>query len=169
MLYEEGKGIMSIYCRINEIKGNVTAKGYEGNIDLIDVDFGGIKTSAKMKVGQKMDRMMSSPNFHQVTIIKRLDKSSISFFEHAHSGKVIPQVDILYVTTGDPNFTYSKTTLKEVLISAYNDWHDGENHPTELIRLAYTKIERTFTPRDQNNRPTSPLTTGYDLENAQQI
>ncbi|MCK4869946.1 MAG: type VI secretion system tube protein Hcp [Gammaproteobacteria bacterium] len=159
---------MGIYLKVPGANGDVTTKGYEGWIELFDVDFGGITNPTKMRIGQSQSRMHTFPAFGQLTIIKQLDKSSVHFFEAAHSGKVFPQLDIHYVSTGNELFTYAKTTLKDASISHYADSFKGQGEmPEELIRLAYTHIERTFVPRDANNKPGSQLVWGYDLVTAQ--
>ena len=162
---------MTIYLKIEGVSGSVTAKNYEGWIAASDVDFAGVGNTTQMEVGRQVDRVNSKPYMGQVAIIKSLDKASAKFFEAAHSAKPFSSVDIAYVTTGDPNFTYAKVTLKNVVVTHYSDQFNARynGRPSELVCLAYTDMKRSFTPRSSSNGLTSPVVAGYSVEQAQKL
>jgi type VI secretion system Hcp family effector len=161
---------MTIYAKIAGISGDVTAEGYENWIPLLAVDFPGINRPVNITIGHRMGRYAHTPKFGEIVILKNVDRTSHFLFEATHTGKVIDQVEIDYVTSGDKPLGYSKIKLSNVAVTHSYETFDSElNKPIELIRLAYTKIEKTYIPRDATNSFESPLVTGYDLETAQSL
>ncbi len=161
---------MALYLKMDGAQGAVTAKGFEGQIELQDVEFAGVSNSVHMQVGQKLDRFNTKPSFGQVALLKHLDASSQVFFEAAHSGKVIPSIDISTVQTGDPNFMVAKLTLKDVVVTHYSDKQsDGTGKPLELVGLAYTQMQRTYVPRGSDGAAGSQSVSGFDVETATKL
>ncbi len=160
---------MAMYMNFDGAKGNATAKGYENWVELNDVEFAGVRASVGMEVGQKMDRFHSKPAFGEVVIGKGLDGASQKLFEAAHSGAVIPSLEIDYVMTGDPNFTYSKLKLTNVAVTHFGDRNSGNGKPQEVVRLAYTQMSRTYVPRNSAGSAGSQSVSGFDVENATKL
>lgn len=150
--------------------GEVTAKGHEGWIELNKLEFLGISNNVQMRVGKASDRAQGFPGFGKIVIAKQMDKSSITLFQYAHSADIFKEAEINYVTTGNPDVTYAKLILKDVGITHYRHaYAKGDQLPQEIVMLAYSSIQKTFTPRNKDNSLGSPLTTGYDLDTASQI
>ncbi len=78
-------------------------------------------------------------------------------------------MDISYVMTGSPNFMFAKLTLKNVVVTHYSDMNSGTGKPEELIRLAYTQMQRTFVPRDSTGAAGSQSVSGFDVETATKL
>lgn len=156
---------MAIYLKLDNIKGNVTTEGYQQWIDCIDLSFDGIHSDVQQHIGHDMDRVISHPFFGDIHLIKFLDQSSIALFEHAHNRKAIEHVDIHCVNTSDPIFTFAKYTLKNVIVSHYSEMTVQQLYakPREFISLSYTALEKTYIPKDSDNKPQSPIISGYDL------
>ncbi len=156
---------MAIYMCIDGMQGNVTTKNYEGWINCIDFDFSGITNQVSQDIGNETDRVMHHPTFGDVSVRKSLDQSSIPLFEHAHSRKVIPQVQIHHVVTSNPVFTYSKLIIKNAIVSHYSELSSDilYSSPREFIVFSYMAIERTYIPRKSDNTAGSPVVSGYDL------
>ncbi len=161
---------MAIYLKSSALKGSVTAKGFENCIECLDADFAGVSRPTSMSVGKSMDRYNTTPSFGEITLVKYMDKSSIAFFEYAHNTKVIPELEIHYVITGDTPQTYSKTILKNAIVSHYREYkHQHQKQPIELINIAYTEMERSYIARNPDNTMATPLSTGYNLERAEKL
>jgi hypothetical protein len=62
---------MAIYMQLPGIQGPVTTKGYEGWIQISDLEFGGIQNGMQMQLGKQMDRFNQQPNFGQVVLVCR--------------------------------------------------------------------------------------------------
>lgn len=159
---------MSIYLQLPHAKGNVKIQGYEGWVELEDIELASITTPATMEIGTKMDPYGHKPYFGQVILVKRMDPTSNIFFEAAHNRKRFDKVTVAYVSSGHPVTTYAKTELSNVIVTHYSERHSGE-WPLDLISLAYDKIERSYIPHNDDNKPGNQHVTGYDLERATRL
>lgn len=161
---------MSIYMRIPGIKGNVEAKKYAGWIDIDDLEFGGVHNKTSMITGTEMNCFGTVPCFSQVTLLKPMDSSSPYLFQASCPISIFPEVEFHYVYTDAELTAYAKTLLSEVAITHYGErFRSGTGSPWECISLSYTKIERTYIPRNTQNKTTTPITAGYNIETAQRL
>jgi type VI secretion system Hcp family effector len=161
---------MSIYLKIDHIKGNVTLPKFKDWIHVHDIDFGGINNPARMRVGEARDRNSNYPNFGHVTFTKSLDPSSNTLFQATHDSIVFPKMEFNYVTEGKEPTVYGKLILTDALISYFADKHSENGHrPLEIVSVTYTQIQRNFIPIDSTGRTGSQSATGYDLEKAQKM
>lgn len=161
---------MSIYLKLDDCKGNVTDKGYEGWITVYDLNFAGINSQVIMQVGKVVERNNSQPQFGQVAIIKATDNSSNQLFSAVHSGQVFKSAEFHIVKGGNNNTVSTKLLLSDVMVTHFSDDFNAESATgEELVRLAYTKMERTYIALNAKNKPSSPLISGYDLAKAQAL
>jgi type VI secretion system secreted protein Hcp len=162
---------MAIYLKSSKLSGNTSTSGYENWVNCHTIEFNGISSTVSQTIGNDMDRVIQHPNFGAIRLTKSLDKSSIALFEFAHSRQVIPEVDIHYVTTTDPSFTFAKLKLNDVIISHFSEYYgDGDQHkPSEQVMLSYTRIEKTYIPQKVDGSAGSPIISGYDLTQGQAL
>ena len=156
---------MSIFIKINGIKGNVTAKGHEGSIAAHSMHHT-FEQDISMPVGRPQDRMRAKPQFSKVMITKSMDNSTNALLSKAYAGKVIPEVECNIVSTGDNLAVTAKYLFKNVLIANYETAASASGEPIETLGLHFTKMETTYLGRQSNNTPSSSQVTGYDLEKA---
>ncbi len=86
--------------------------------------------------------------FHDFTISKELDKSSIKLQESASTGKFFLKVDIhLTASTGEGRVTYYTYELTNVMVTSYSISGSGtsEQVPMEQISLNFDAIKVTYT------------------------
>lgn len=161
---------MSIFLHLDNVEGSVTAAGYENWIEVSDVTFPGVSSNLNMQVGKTIDRYASRPSFAPLVLLKPLDKSSTPLFEAAHNGNVFPTAEIHYASTGNPLFTYAKIILSNASITHYSERASAHgSRPEEILRMAYSQIQRIYIPRGPENQQGSPLITGYDIEQAKSM
>ena len=152
---------MSIYMKIDGIKGKVTAKGHEEWIDVSSMQWG-VGRAISSAVGTSADREASKPSISEVSVTKLMDESSPMIFTEACVGKgKLVTIDLCTVGTDQIN-TYMSYELEECMISGYSV-SSGGDRPSESISLSFTKMTMKFTPYDKNGKPTSPLPAGYDM------
>lgn len=167
---------MSIYMQIQGIDGNVTAQGLEKYIELESFDFQ-VKRKMNTQPGAVSDREGSKPSLSEVTVTKRVDKTTPLLFGEATVGATKPQVVIKFVNTGSTLQDYLVVTLSNVLVSGYAlsdsvpaPGEDGvlpqKAKPYETITFNYDKIEVKYTPYDEKHKAGSPIPAGYDLKTA---
>jgi len=159
---------MALFMKINGMKGNVTSQGYEGWIQLSSLD-NGVHRKIATNVGRTADREGSTPSFQEVEITKDIDSSTPSLYQYACEGQAIPEIEIHACSTGKELSPYAKYKISNVMISGYDEAVLDEEAPFEKITLNFTKIQKTYISRDSNNKPQSPTTFGYDLEQAKKL
>ncbi len=155
---------MSIYLKAPGANGNVSAQNYQNWVSLLKFSLSGVHQAVEQRTGRMYDRIQGGPNCGLVWLQKLADSSSTFWFASATSQQGIPQVEIHFVTAGDPPFTYLSYTLKNVFVSFFNQEHDrGKNGPIEHLSLGYDSLEMTYTPRSADNVVQSPIRAGFDV------
>ena len=76
---------MAIYLKFGNVKGNVTADGYAGQIAVSSVNFG-VARSVSMEAGNLSNRESSKPSLSEITITKMADNSVAALFKEALTG-----------------------------------------------------------------------------------
>ena len=156
---------MHIYMKIDKIPGSVTDAKHKGWIELESL-YLGVNAPSHMITGKMADRQYSIPDFLAPKFTKKIDKASGSLFACATSGKVIPQVQVVF--TGDTT-DYLKFTLSEVMITSRNiEAYNGAGI-IESGTLSFSKITETHTQVTADGRQQPPFTTGYDLKDARKL
>jgi len=156
---------MAIYMKIPGVKGNVTARGFEGAIELITV--GQLSSRAvSQDTGIGHHREMSAPYFHHARITKSGDSASGALYHYFCSAKVIDQVEIYHCpSASDSSEWSSKFTLHHVVIASHQEDLNSMGS-LEDLELAYTKIEKGYRQQDSKGNFHSPSYTGYDMSEA---
>ena len=143
------------------IDGAVTTKEHEKWIELNSFQFGvgrAIGTAARGAA----TREASEPSISEITISKRLDKSSTKLFMDAVAGDLSSTVKFKFTTTTkDKVDTYLAFELTNCGVSGHSI-SSGGDAPVETLSLNFTKIMFTYTERDPKIAG-SPDTVGYDL------
>lgn len=159
---------MAIYMNFNALspKGNVTAKAYEGWIELDTFNFG-VGRAISMEAGAIANRESTRPSISEVSVSKGLDAASGLLFKSSVTGDSGVKVLIHVVQTGaDAVEKYAVYELEDCIISSYSVNAGAGGKPTESISLSFAKIEADLTHADKTNANTQNLLVGYDLTTA---
>ena len=159
---------MTAYMQIDGIQGDVTAKGHENWIAIKDFNFG-VKRTLSTDPGRISDRESARPSISEVSIVKKMDKSSPLLFSESCVGKAKPTVKIHFCQTDNSLNPYAEITLNNVIISGYqvaSSSEENKTYPHENISLNFDKIELRYIPYDSQNQAQSPIPAGYDLKQA---
>ena len=170
---------MTTYMKIDGITGDVTAKGHENWIALQSMNFN-VKRTLSATPGRLADREGTRPSISEITITKRMDKTSPHLFIESCTGKSKNvQIDICQSNNNELT-PYASFTLRNAIISGYDVNTDTKNiengktssehhYPGETITLSFDQIEMKYTPFDEQNNPQSPIPAGYDLKQATEM
>lgn len=161
---------MSIYMKIDAIKGDATAKNYQGWIELDVYNFSSNKKIIN-RPGSLHNRAISLPTFSQFTALKKTDRSSPLLFSNSCENKSLGTITIHNNRTSSQLEYYLEIKLYDAMLSFYNinswdDSHENSNSEEE-IRISYGKLEMKYIPRDSQNKAMSPITAGYDLQTSE--
>ena len=158
---------MSIYMQMPSITGNVTIKGYEGWIEVTNLDFSA-KRNVSTKVGQQTDRDSNAPRINEMTMTKNVDSSSPFLFEALLKGTSMAKVTIAVCKNGADAKVSSQYVLHDVMVSYYEEQVDGatEQGGQDYLNLNFTQIEKRYTPYDSQGKAQAAVSVGYDLSTA---
>ncbi|MFY9299758.1 MAG: type VI secretion system tube protein Hcp [Candidatus Nitrosotenuis sp.] len=149
-----------IYMKYDGIDGEVAVQGHEREIELNSFQFGIARAIGSPGAGS--GRESSAPSISEIVVTKVMDKASPKLFEQALVGTP-RKVDIFFVlNTGSGPVTYAQYTLEDVLVSRYSV-SSGGDRPTESLSLNFAKITFKHTVIDQQGKPGSSESVGYDL------
>ncbi len=162
---------MAIYMEYDGIKGNVTAKGYEG---MIAVDFVAFEIYRKisMESGNVANREYTKPSFSIIVIGKRQDSASVGIYREAVAGSAGKQVKIHFVRTGKNQLQeYLTYTFEHCLPTFYRtvDTRRETSAAAERLYLSYSAIEVSYTDSGADNKTLSVQRHGYDLALAESL
>ncbi len=155
---------MPIYLKADGAKGNVSAQGYENWVDVSHFQFTGITHPIQQRTGNMWDRVQGSAQFGLIHLQRIPDNSTSFWFQYAHSTHVIPNLEIHWVTAGNPPQTFQKIKLTNAFVSYFYQEHSvNRAAPLESVSLGYDSIEVSYTPRDADNTPGNPLISGFNV------
>jgi len=133
---------MPIYMKIEGIKGNVTAAGHEGWIELMSAQLG-VQRRVNT-TGQSSNREASTPSVSEIVITKEVDNASTDLFRMSFVGEG-KKVTIDFVSS-DQTVPYLSIELENTLITNYSvSGHGGAGRdaPMESLSLNFTKVSYT--------------------------
>lgn len=151
---------MAIYMKIDGVEGNVTQKGYEGWIEVLEYGWMAVRSIAN-RTGSMKNRSASSASVGELEVRKLLDEASPKLVMEALQGQQGKTVN-LHVVDGPSDRKVVEYTLSNTLISSYDCAGKGDR-PRESLALNFSKIEIKVTPYNEDNQAGSPQTIAYDL------
>jgi len=162
---------MAIYMEYDGLKGNVTAAGYAGMIQLGFFKFE-VRRAISMTTGQLANREYTKPSFGVIMMNKKLDGASPGIFKEAVSGAVGKQVKFHFVRTGSTqlqeNITYTFQQCLPVFFRLVGLSREG-GIPVERLYLSYTSVEVSYIASGADNKMLSVQRNGYDLAEAKSL
>jgi len=156
---------MSIYCEFEGIKGDVTAAGFEGQINLSSFNFN-VSRHVSMEPGNVANRESSIPQLSEITLTKGLDGSSPLLFKASVAAAAGKPVKLHFVRTADQSIQeYLRFELTDCVVSSYRISAQGAEgiRPREELKLSYSTIIISHTQYDKSNKVGTPVRCGYDL------
>lgn len=156
---------MAIYLKFGNVKGNVTAEGFTGQIALHTARFN-VSRQVTMETGNLSNREFAKPTLSVVTITKDADSSAAALFKEALAGSAGQEAIITFVQTGDKLQEYLSYKLSNCIVSHYDLSGNQDGAPTEILDLSYSAIEASYKDRDAANKTGNPQRVAYDLKAA---
>jgi len=155
---------MSIYMKLDGIKGNVTTQGYEGAIEIRHANLN-FNRQVNTQVGNASNRLIGAATLNPFRLEKIADSSSARLLGRMLTGKVIPKAEIFMCSSeGDKGFAHVSYTLFNVIVkNIYTLMKDISTLPKEEIILDFTKIEISFSLSDALNKAAKKEVLAYDL------
>lgn len=156
-----------IYLKINSIKGNVTAKSYQGAIEIYNYTFNS-QRSLNQQSGLVGNRSAGLIQYGDLIFTKPMDSATAALLKHYYDASIIPEISFHHVTTGNEPQCYFTNIFKEVFISSHG--MDCDAHQvSETFSLRFTCNQKRIVPLTEQHKLGSPVSVGYDLETAQAL
>lgn len=157
---------MAIYLKFGNVKGNVTAEGYAGQIAVSFLSFS-VSRNVSMETGNLSNRESSKPALSRISITKVADNSVAALFKEAMTGAAGQDAVITFVRTGMGNIEeFMSYKLSDCIISGYSISSGSDAEPLETISLSYSAIEVSYKDRDAANKAGNVQRVRYDVKAA---
>jgi len=119
------------------------------------------QTISREKSSSVSARASGGPVFHDIVVVKELDKSSPKLAESVAIGKVFPKVEIHLTSSAGTYYTYE---LTNVMVTSYSISGDADDRPTEEISLNFEEIKVTYTEYDSEKKSKGKIEYSWKIE-----
>lgn len=156
---------MAIYLKFGNVKGNVTADGFAGQIALNTARFH-VARKVSMETGNLSNRESTKPALSVVTVTKDADSSVAALLKETLAGSAGQEAIITFARTGDKVQEFLSYKLADCIISYYDISADKDGVPTEILQLSFSALEVSYKDRDASNKAGNPQRVAYDIKAA---
>lgn len=159
-----GVATAQIYLKIDRIDGDVTAKGYEKQIDIDSFSWGLSRpvSGGGVGSGREISRVIGS----EIALTKRTDPASAGLAAALLTGKLQPKAEISFVrTVGDKVERYIHLTLCDVFVTSVSTAADGDG-PVESFSLNTGAFKLEYTSFGPDGQPGSSQPVVWDFASA---
>jgi len=152
---------MPIYVQYGSVKGDVTAEGHVGWIEVNSFQWG-VGRGISSPTGGSSDREASAPSVSEIVVTKPTDIATVNLLTESLEGEGQDvTIDFCKTDKGALN-VYLSYTLNNTMISGYSS-SSGGDRPQESISFNFTKIQCRDVSLGSKNEDGSPATVGYDI------
>jgi type VI secretion system secreted protein Hcp len=153
---------VNAYLIVDGITGPSTSK--TGAIDILSFSIGASNTATYGTGASGMEAKAGRADLQNLTIMKVLDKTSTTLFNHCCSGDILKKVIVLYdKPVGTEQADYYRVYLQDALITSVQ--HSGSNeNPTESVSFAFQAIEIAYKAEKDDGTLDGAIAAGFNLE-----
>src|ERR1017187_10006426 len=146
---------VNAYLIVDGITGPSTSKA--GAIDILSFSIGASNTATYGTGASGMEAKAGRADLSNLTIMKVLDKTSSTLFNHCCSGDILKKVIVLYdKPVGTEQADYYRVYLQDALITSIQESSSNEN-PTESVSFAFQAIEVAYKAEKEKRPPGGAL------------
>jgi type VI secretion system secreted protein Hcp len=146
------------FLKLDGIKGESTASGHEGEIELVSFSWG---VTREVTAGSSEGDLKAK--FEDLGVVKFQDKSSTKLFLASASSKVIDKVVLTGIRTDLAGQQFMKIELEKVVVSSFIESSSTGELPTENVKLNFEKIELIYRPTNPDGSLGTPFRAGWDV------
>ncbi len=136
------------FLKLDGIDGESTDKGHKGELDIDSFSWGA--TNSGIIGGRGTGKV----SVHDISMTKRIDKSSPSLMLYAVTGKHIKEAVLTVRKPGKDQQEFIKIKFTDVIISSYQIG-SSVDIPTDSFSLNFAKIEFSVVGKDGSTNVTS--------------
>jgi type VI secretion system secreted protein Hcp len=150
---------VAIYLQLPNIKGNVSAKYYQGWIECDSFNFG-TNRWVVTQPGYVQNRIRSIATATELTVFKKVDPTTIHLFQESLVGKAMDEIK-LDICHSDSN-PYLQLVFNNALVSEQQVLIENDL-TLEYLTFNFTGTEMRYTPYDAQHRAGSPIAVRADV------
>ena len=142
---------MQMFMVIDGVKGESTDPVFPESIEVKSFEWGVAKDSQSGGGG-------GAPSFDELTIVKKVDSSSIDFFMQVATGDHYQEALIVLRKTDSDPFEFFAFRLFDVAVTrVYTLAGDDDSGVAEQVTFDYRKIQTLYRPQNPENGEGGPL------------
>jgi type VI secretion system secreted protein Hcp len=149
------------FLKLEGVKGEATAKGFEGAIELLSFSWG---ASNPVSVGAGGGMGAGKVSVSSFNFMKKSDQASPTLFQQCCSGKHFPKGTVTLRKAAGKQVDFLKYDITHVFVESiqWSGSGGGDDTPAESVSLAFQKVDITYTPLKQDGSPGSPVVASWD-------
>ena len=152
---------VNAYLIVDGLTGPSTSK--TGAIDILSFSIGASNTSTYGAGASCQEAKAGRADLSNLSIMKVLDKTSTTLFNHCCSGDVLKSVIVLYdKPVGTEQADYYRVYLSDALVTSIQQSGSNEN-PTESVSFAFQAIEIAYKAEKDDGTLDGAIAAGFDL------
>ena len=154
---------MPLYLKIDGIPGSSTEDSYKDQIECTSFSLGVARIFSHTS-GGTAEKLGDKPQFTDLAVTKRADKSSTKLFETLCTGKHVTKATLFIVGTQEGAAQeFESYEMEDLLVSNWSVGGSGMDLPDESFTLNFAKITFKFNSRDEKGKVT-PSSTGWNVK-----
>lgn len=149
----------SVFLKLTDIKGESTAVGHEGEIDILSWSWG---ASNPATIGTRGGLSAGRVAITDLTLMKFLDSATPKLFELVTRGTHTPKAELIVRKEGDARFDYLRITLEDVRVSSLQ-LSAATDRPSESVSLSFGKVTVEYRPQSPTGSGLTWIPASWDL------
>ena len=158
---------MAIYLSIHNIKGSITAQGYQGCIQVFNYHSRHFRPITE-RPSINSNRTLGTHDRSSLRVSKKVDISTPPLLSQYYNSTSIPALVFHHVTTGNNPQCYLENTFHHVLLTGFEEFC-CEDGATEEIEMVFMSQEKRVMNMASDHTLSSPQSVGYDYGTMQSI
>jgi type VI secretion system secreted protein Hcp len=158
---------VAFFLSVPGIAGSATAKGFEGQIELLTWAWGVDASGSIGGSGGGGGAGKATPR--DVIALAQSDIQSPLLLSDTNTGKHLQTALISCVRNAKRPFTFMTLKFEDVLVTSYAVTPDPTNGlPLDLVHLVFAKITQTVFPQNADGSAGTPISHSFDYETNRQ-
>ncbi len=151
------------YLKLEGIKGEATAKGFETAIEIYSFSWGASNPVTSSGGSGHGAGKVSISSFN---LMKKTDCASPTLFTNCCTGKHIPKASVHMRKAGGKQDEYLTYTFTDVMVESvqWSGSSGGDDTPAESLSLAFSKVEIKYLSQDAKGTLGKPVIGSWDLK-----
>jgi type VI secretion system secreted protein Hcp len=152
---------VDMFLKLAAIDGESTDDKHKGSIDILSWSFAANQTGSAASGGGAGSGRVS---IQDLTITKKVDKSSPLLFQHCCDGTHITDGKLTVRKAGGEALEYMKVFMEKIYVTGYQTTgSDGQDSLVEQITLSFKKVGIRYTPQLDDGSGDADTGKGWDV------